>query len=116
RQLWHERRIKEFLEYLAESYQQRIKLPFHNAVFQIVFYVFCFWVLTSTGSLFGKGLVMAMALHLLKDEFHLLLTGRDELLRRWLFWPVRREVSFGEQKVFVGVMWLIFLGLNLLIV
>lgn len=95
---------------------QEEKSPFHNALFQTIFYVFCFWVLTSTGGLFGKGLVMAMALHLLKDEIHLLLTGREELLRRWLFWPIKREISFGEQKTFVILMLLVFLGLNLLLV
>lgn len=95
---------------------QEEKSPFHNALFQVVFFVFCFWVLTSTGSLFGKGLVMAMALHLLKDEFHLLLAGREEQLRGWLFWPIRREVSFQEQKFFVILMLLVFLGLNIFLI
>jgi hypothetical protein len=114
-QLWREKKIKTFLEYLAETYSQRIKLTFHNALFQVGFLVFSFWVLTSTGGLFGKGLVMAANLHLLKDEFHLLLAGREEQLRRWLFWPVRKEVSLEGQKIFVGVMGLVFLGLNLLL-
>ena len=114
-QLWREKKIKTLLEYLAETYSQRTKLTFHNALFQVGFLVFSFWVLTSTGGLFGKGLVMAANLHLLKDEFHLLLKGREEQLRRWLFWPVREEVSFKGQKIFVGVMGLVFLGLNLLL-
>lgn len=95
---------------------QEEKSPFHNALFQVVFFVFCFWVLTSTGGFFGKGLVMAMALHLLKDEFHLLFAGREEQLRGWLFWPVRREVSFQEQKFFVILMLLVFLGLNIFLI
>jgi len=115
RELWQQRRIRALLEYLAETYQERIKLPFHNAVFQVGFLVFSFWVLTSTGGLFGKGLVMAANLHLLKDEFHLLVKGREEQLRRWLFWPVRGEVSFEGQKIFVGIMGLVFLELNLLL-
>lgn len=112
---WRQRRIKALLEYLAETCSQRRKLTFHNALFQVGFLVFSFWVLTSTGGLFGKGLVMAANLHLLKDEFHLFLQGREEELRRWLFWPIKREVSFGEQKVFVVLMTLVFLGLNLLL-
>jgi len=115
REFWRQGKIKALLEYLAETYQERIKLPFHNAVFQFIFYVFSFWVLTSTGGLFGKGLVMVTNLHLLKDEFHLLLRGREEELRRWLFWPIKKEVSFEEQKIFVVLMGLVFLGLNLLL-
>jgi hypothetical protein len=114
-QLWQQGRIRALLEYLAETYSQRIKLPFHNALFQVGFLVFSFWVLTSSGGLFGKGLVMAANLHLLKDEFHLLVKGREEQLRCWLFWPVRQKVSFEGQKIFVGVMGLVFLGLNLLL-
>jgi len=114
-QLWREKKIKALLEYLAETYSQRTKLTFHNVLFQVGFLVFSFWVLTSTGGLFGKGLVMAANLHLLKDEFHLLLKGREEQLRRWLFWPVKQEVSFEGQKIFVGIMGLVFLGLNLLL-
>ena len=115
KEFWQQRRIKALLEYLAETCSQRVKLTFHNALFQVGFLVFSFWVLTSTGGLFGKGLVMAVNLHLLKDEFHLLLRRREEELRRWLFWPIRHQVSFGEQKFFVGVMGLGFLGLNLLL-
>lgn len=116
KELWEKKRFFEFLNYLAETYWQRRKLPFHNAVFQLFWLVFCFWVLTSTAGLFGKGLVMAMNLHLLKDEIHLLLKGREEELKDWLFWPVRREVSFREQKVFVGAMGVGFLILSLLLV
>jgi hypothetical protein len=114
-EFWRQRKIKALLEYVAETSLQRMRLTFHNALFQVGFLVFSFWVLTSTGGLFGKGLVMAANLHLLKDEFHLLLRGREEELRRWLFWPIRRQVSFEEQKFFVGVMGLAFLGLNLLL-
>jgi len=115
KELWRQRRIKALLGYLAETYSQRVRLTFHNALFQVGFLVFSFWVLTSTGGLFGKGLVMAANLHLLKDEFHLLMKGREEELRCWLFWPIKREVSFGEQKVFLGIMGVVFLGLNLLL-
>jgi len=115
KELWRQRRIRALLEYLAETYSQRVRLTFHNALFQVGFLVFSFWVLTSTGGLFGKGLVMAANLHLLKDEFYLLIKGREEELRCWLFWPVKQEVSFEGQKIFVGIMGLVFLGLNLLL-
>jgi len=112
---WRQRKIRPLLEYLAETYSQRVRLTFHNALFQVGFLVFSFWVLTSTGGLFGKGFVMVANLHLLKDEFHLLLENKKEELRSRLFWPVKRGVSFEEQKIFVVLMGLVFLGLNLLL-
>jgi len=61
-------------------------------------------------------LVMAMALHLLKDELEPLLLGREEYLRKWLFWQIKTEVSFYNQKLFVVLMLIVFLGLNLLLI
>ena len=43
-------------------------LIFHTAYFQAIFLIFSFLVVTSSGSLFGIGLVMAFALHLLVDQ------------------------------------------------
>lgn len=109
-------RFKEFLILLGETHYERMNLTFHNALFQPIFYVFCFFILTSSGSLFGKGLVMAMALHLLKDEFEELINKKEEHLRQWLFWQIKREVTFKEQGIFLAVMLATFLGLNLLLV
>ena len=116
KQLFGRRRFKEAVSLLTETTRERFRLPFHNSLFQLVFYVFCFFVLTSTGSLFGAGLVMAMALHLLKDEVQLLLAGQEEWLRQLLFWPVKVKVDLQQQKLFVILMLLIFLGLNVLLV
>lgn len=111
-----QRQFKEALVLLVDTQEERLKLAFHNAIFQPTLYIICFFVLTSTGSLFGAGLVMAMALHLLKDELELLFKGRDEDLRKWLFWQVQAEISLRNQRFFVILMLLIFLGLNLLLI
>lgn len=116
KRLIRQKEYKEAFLVLVNTHLERIKLSFHNAIFQVFFMVFCFWVLTSTGSWLGKGLAMAMALHLLKDEIELLFKGYEDRLRAWLFWPIKREVSFQEQKVFVILMLLVFLGLNLLLI
>jgi len=116
RQLVDRRFYKEALILVANTRGERIKLAFHSAIFQPVLYIACFFVLTSTGSLFGAGMVMAMALRLLKDEMGLLLQGKDEQLRQWLFWQVGTEVTLRQQKFFVILMLLIFLGLNLLLI
>jgi hypothetical protein len=116
RRLLDQRRFKEALILLGDTADERLRLAFHNALFQPILYVFCFFVLTSTGNLFGAGLVMAMALHLLKDEFSLILRGREEFLHRWLWWQVKTQVSLRQQKFFVILMTFIFLGLNILLI
>lgn len=109
-------RFKEVLVLLKNTARERTKLAFHSALFQPIFYLFCFWVLTSTSDLLGKGLVMAMALHLLADELEPLLKGEEERLKMWLFWQVNMDVSLKQQKLFVFVMILIFISLNLFLV
>lgn len=116
RRLLDQRCFKEALILLGDTADERLRLAFHNALFQPILYVFCFFVLTSTGNLFGAGLVMAMALHLLKDEFSLILRGREEFLHRWLWWQVKVQVSLRQQKFFVILMAFIFLGLNILLI
>ncbi|MEK7550561.1 MAG: hypothetical protein AAB535_02145 [Patescibacteria group bacterium] len=53
---------------LYETRGERRDLIFHTAFFQIIFLVLTFWMITSSGSLFGKGLVLAFSLHLLIDQ------------------------------------------------
>jgi len=114
--LLKQKRFRETAELIVDTDQERVKLSFHNALFQLVFYIFCFFALTSTDNWFGKGLVMDMALHLLKDEVVCLLRGQDEFLRRWLFSQFNVRISFKHQRFFVILMILIFLGLNLFLI
>lgn len=104
------------LKLLGETYGERTHLTFHNALFQIAFFGLCFWVLTSTDSLFGKGLVMATALHLLKDELEFLLKGKEEQLRLWLFWPLGVVISLENQRYFIVIMLLAFIIFSLLLI
>src|SRR4030066_2287279 len=53
---------------LAETRYERTKIIFHTATFQLIFTVLAFWVLTSSGSILGRGLVLAFLLHMLVDQ------------------------------------------------
>jgi hypothetical protein len=53
---------------LARTRSERTKLIFHTALFQIVFVILSFLVVTSSGSLLGRGIVLAFSLHLLIDQ------------------------------------------------
>lgn len=44
------------------------ELIFHTAFFQLIFLVLTFLIVTSSGSIFGRGLVLGFALHLLVDQ------------------------------------------------
>jgi hypothetical protein len=70
------------LEFLAETRYERTKLIFHTATFQLIFLVLTFLVLTSSGSLFGRGLVLGFLIHLLIDQLVDLIDTKN--LSNWL--------------------------------
>jgi len=53
---------------LAETRSDRTRLIFHTVIFQLLFLILTFFVLTSSNSVMGKGVVLAFCLHLLVDE------------------------------------------------
>jgi uncharacterized membrane protein YagU involved in acid resistance len=116
RRLLEQRKFKEALTLMADTTYERQRLSFHNAFFQVILLVLCFFVLTSTNQLLGSGLVMGMMLHLLKDEVGELLNKREERLKKWLFWQVNFEISFEQQKLFVISMVLCFVALSLFLI
>lgn len=116
RKFLRERRWREARQILKQTAAKRTKLPLSNAPFQVFFTLFCFWALISTESWFGKGLVMAMNLQLLREEIVFLLKGKDEFLRQRLFWLFQRPATLKQQKFFVILMLFCFLGLNLLLI
>ena len=115
RSLFNQGNYREMLTVLFNTREERTRLAFHSALFQPIFYVLCFYVVTSTTNHLGIGLVMVMALQLLREELMDLLTGREEFLNKWLFWQLDVEVSPERQKAFILAMALIFLGLNLML-
>ena len=52
---------------LYQTRGERINLIFHAYFFQIIFAVLTFWVVSSSGSLLGRGLVLSFYLNLLLD-------------------------------------------------
>lgn len=58
------KQYKEALILLHDTCDERKDLIFHTVQFQLVFTVLTFWVVTSSGSLFARGLVLAYLLSL----------------------------------------------------
>lgn len=67
--LLKEKRYKEVLKLLIDTKFERVDLIIHSVYFQIIFTILTFWVLTSSGSLFGRGIVLSFYLHLLVDQY-----------------------------------------------
>lgn len=62
------KQVLETVRFLFETRRERTSLIFHTVTFQIIFLILTFWMITSSGSLFGRGLVLAFALHLSVDQ------------------------------------------------
>lgn len=60
--------ISESLNLLSNTNSERTNLILHTILFQIVFLLLSFLVITSSASLLGRGLVIAFLLHILFDE------------------------------------------------
>jgi len=105
--LFNKYEIKRIFTLLYETRGERKGLIFHTAFFQLVFLVLTFYVVTSSGSLFGKGMVLAFSLHLLIDQ----IVDLNELksFDNWLkYSPWYLDVT--KAKLF----WLVMLILTLL--
>jgi hypothetical protein len=66
--LVNKKEIKRAVELLYETRSERRGLIFHTFFFQIIFLILTFWLVSSSASLFGRGLVLSFALHLSVDQ------------------------------------------------
>jgi len=86
---------------------------FKNVLFQGAFVFLALFVITSSGSLFGAGMILAMYLGMLISQYHqLMATGN---LNSW-FWPIKTEITVANQKIYLGILAGFFLLLNLLFI
>jgi hypothetical protein len=56
------------IELLYETRNERKDLVFHSLMFEGIFFVLMFFILSSSGSYFGRGLVISFIVHLLVDH------------------------------------------------
>lgn len=59
-----QKQYKDALLLLYSTNDERKDLIFHTVLFQIIFAILTFWVVTSSGNLFGRGLVLGYFLSL----------------------------------------------------
>lgn len=67
--LLDKKEIIRSVELLYETREERKELIFHTLYFQAIFFVLMFWVLSSSGSVLGRSLVVSFMMHLSIDQF-----------------------------------------------
>lgn len=84
---------------LSETRYERTRIIFHTATFQAIFVILSFLVISSSGNIFGRGLVLAFMLHLIIDQ---LVDLRDiKNLSSWFkSFPLPLE---GKEKIYLGI-------------
>jgi len=109
------KKFKQAGRLLANRKQEQTELTFRSAVFQIIWLILALFTITSSPSIFSRGLVLGLGLHLLYDEWKDYCQS-PEKLRSWLFWQIKRPVSLSEQRLFLIFVSAFFVFLNWLLV
>ena len=101
---------------LQRTHRAHVRLTSHSAIFQLILLALAFYILSSGGSLFGSALVMAMNLHLLKDEWADFLKGKKEALVDWLFWQIKGVAMERYLRLYLWGPTAVFLLLSLILI
>ncbi len=109
--LWNNKNYKRIIELLYETRTERRGLVFHTIFFQIIFLVLTFWMMSSSASIFGKGLVLSFALHLLIDQL-VDITDLKNLDNWTRFLPI--NLDFGKSKIYWLVATLLVVAMGFL--
>ena len=68
RYMFQKGEVLKTFQLMVSTRSERKDLVFHNLLVQSAFLVLVFWVLSSSGSLLGRGFVLAFGLHLSVDQ------------------------------------------------
>jgi len=115
KKLWKNKGIRAIAalgKLMATNHKSHHRLIFHTAVFQSVLLLLALFIVSSGGSLFGTSLVMAMNLHLLKDEWQDYLLNNNAL-PNWLFWQIKNFQGEKYSRLYLFSVTGIFLLLSL---
>ena len=99
---------KRVIELFIDTRYERTTQIFHTVTFQLIFLVLTFLIVTSSGSIFGTGLVLAFSLHFLVDQ--IVDFFEMDTLDTWF-----RQIPVKAEKDKQVIYWLLILFLLLLI-
>jgi hypothetical protein len=107
-------RKKEFrrtISLLYETREERKNLVFHTFLFQAIFLVLTFLIISSSSSIFGIGLVLSFALHLSVDQLIDLVDMKN--LANWGN-VLPFELDFSKSKIYFIIALLLVFVMGLL--
>ncbi|NMD00074.1 MAG: hypothetical protein GYA62_10180 [Bacteroidales bacterium] len=105
--LMNKKSIFRSVQLLYETRDERKELIFHSIFFQAIFFALTFWIVSSSGSIFGRGLALSFIFHLSIDQ----LIDFNEVgnLNNW-YTNLPFKFDYPQSKTF----WMISVGLILL--
>lgn len=104
--LWQEKKYQEILKLVYAKTDEITKYTFHTLFFQAIFFLFSFFVMTSTASHFGQALVLCASLHLLTEQ---IADIREKgMLSDYWFARLNVYLPKDRQKLYVGGLILVF--------
>jgi hypothetical protein len=107
-----QRNFKAVLDLLYNTRNERSALVFHTGMFQVIFSIFSFYVLTSSGNFFGRGLVLAFLLHLVLDQYLDFMLNKN--IQNW-FHNFKVNFSEKETKFYVYFMFGVLMLLSFVV-
>lgn len=112
RKLVSSKKIRNLIIYVEDTSNEREKLIIHTAYFQIVFLLLTFFILTSSGSLFGRGLVYGFSLRLFVEQ--VLTYFKTGKIDKW-FTDMQVSMDAHKTKVFLYANGLVILLLTVML-
>jgi len=106
------KRMRNLVDYINATIDQREKLIIHTAYFQVIFSVLTFYVLSSSGGVIGRGLVYGFSLRLLVEQVVEFLKFGN--IGKW-FSDMRISLGTHQTKVYLLANGLIFLIFSLML-
>lgn len=108
--LIHQKRFRALLELFVHERQQFKRLAMENVLFLFAWALLGLFLITSSPSDFGRGVVLGIGLDLMHgfySDWH-----HPDYLKQRLFWPIKRAFSMQELKtvVFASIGWFLLLS------
>jgi len=110
--LANKKELYRAVQLLYDTRGERKGLIFHTVFFQLLFVILLFWIMSSSGSLFGRGVALSFAIHLLVDQIVDII--ELESFQNWLnMFPI--TISLHEAKIYWVVVAIVTLVIGLFI-
>ena len=91
--MMQKRDVRGAVSLLSDTHKDRETLVLHTVLFQLIFLILTFLVVTSSGSMFGRGLVLSFSLHFLVDQ------AKDFREGNWNRWLHQLPFVFNKRQL-----------------